>query len=231
MKVGVVIFPGSLDDGDAIRAVGLAGGTAVKIWHESRDIGDIDALILPGGFSFGDYLRSGAIAARSPVMSEVIDRAKKGVPVLGICNGFQILVESGLLPGGLIRNKDGKFICRDQKLKVENNSNVWMSGFADAQEVTIPLKSGEGGFIADSESLRKIEDEGLVTLRYHDSNPNGSSLDIAGLSSANGRIMGLMPHPEHAVELGFGPDLDEAMKSGQDGLIMFRTVVEMFSHA
>ena len=231
MKVGVVVFPGSLDDGDAIRAISLAGGTAVKIWHESRDIKDIDALVLPGGFSFGDYLRCGAIAARSPIMSEVLYHAKKGLPVLGICNGFQILLESGLLPGGLIRNRDGKFVCRDQKLKVENTSNVWTSGFTKNQEITIPLKSGEGGFIADAESLKKIEGEGLVTLRYSKFNPNGSALDIAGISDRSGRIMGLMPHPEHAVELGFGPDIDEAMKSGQDGLLMFRSVVEMLAHA
>ncbi|MEJ6507060.1 MAG: phosphoribosylformylglycinamidine synthase subunit PurQ [Microbacteriaceae bacterium] len=225
MRVGVVTFPGSLDDRDAQRAVRLAGGTPVALWHGEHDLQGVDALILPGGFSYGDYLRCGAIAAHSPIVSEVIAAANAGMPVLGICNGFQILVEAGLLPGGLIRNDHGEFICRDQRLRVENTDTPWTSGYTPGQEITIPLKNGEGGFIADDETLRRIEGENLVAFRYVDLNPNGSLHDIAGLRSESGRIVGLMPHPEHAVEPGFGPDTSVAMKSGIDGLTVFESIV------
>ena len=225
MRVGVVTFPGSLDDRDAQRAVRLAGGTPVALWHGEHDLQGVDALILPGGFSYGDYLRCGAIAAHSPIVSEVIAAANAGMPVLGICNGFQILVEAGLLPGGLIRNDHGDFICRDQRLRVENTDTPWTSGYTPGQEITIPLKNGEGGFIADDETLRRIEGENLVAFRYVDLNPNGSLHDIAGLRSESGRIVGLMPHPEHAVEPGFGPDTSVAMKSGIDGLTVFESIV------
>lgn len=225
MKVGVVTFPGSLDDRDALRAIKLAGGTPVALWHGDHDLQGVDALVLPGGFSYGDYLRCGAIAAHSPIMSEVIDAAQRGMPVLGICNGFQMLVESGLLPGGLIRNDHGDFICRDQKLRVDNISTPWTSGYREGEEITIPLKNGEGGFIADDETLKRIEGENLVTFRYSGVNPNGSLHDIAGLRSEAGNVVGLMPHPEHAVEPGFGPDTSIAMKSGTEGLTMFESVV------
>lgn len=225
MRVGVVTFPGSLDDRDALRAVTLAGGTPVSLWHGEADLQGVDALVLPGGFSYGDYLRCGAIAAHSPIMSEVIEAAGKGLPVLGICNGFQILVEAGLLPGGLIRNDHGDFICRDQKLRVESTDTVWTSDFAEGQEITIPLKNGEGGFIADAETLARIEGDNLVVFRYLGVNPNGSLNDIAGLRDVTGRIVGLMPHPEHAVEPGFGPDTDIAMKSGVDGLSIFTSAL------
>lgn len=225
MKVGVVTFPGSLDDRDALRAIKLAGGTPVALWHGDHDLQGVDALVLPGGFSYGDYLRCGAIAAHSPIMSEVIDAAQRGMPVLGICNGFQMLVESGLLPGGLIRNDHGDFICRDQKLRVENISTPWTSGYREGEEITIPLKNGEGGFIADDETLKRIEGENLVTFRYSGVNPNGSLHDIAGLRNEAGNVVGLMPHPEHAVEPGFGPDTSIAMKSGTEGLTMFESVV------
>jgi phosphoribosylformylglycinamidine synthase len=225
MKVGVVTFPGSLDDRDALRAIKLAGGTPVALWHGDHDLQGVDALVLPGGFSYGDYLRCGAIAAHSPIMSEVIDAAQRGMPVLGICNGFQMLVESGLLPGGLIRNDHGDFICRDQKLRVDNISTPWTSGYREGEEITIPLKNGEGGFIADDETLKRIEGENLVTFRYSGVNPNGSLHDIAGLRNEAGNVVGLMPHPEHAVEPGFGPDTSIAMKSGTEGLTMFESVV------
>jgi phosphoribosylformylglycinamidine synthase len=225
MRVGVVTFPGSLDDRDALRAVRLAGGTPVPLWHGSIDLEGVDALILPGGFSYGDYLRCGAIAAHSPIMTEIIDQAHRGLPVLGICNGFQILVEAGLLPGGLVRNDHGDFICRDQKLRVESTDTAWTTLYEEAEEIVIPLKNGEGGFIADEETLKRIEGDNLVAFRYVDVNPNGSLHDIAGLRDTTGRIVGLMPHPEHAVEPGFGPDTDIAMKSGTDGLPLFQSVI------
>jgi phosphoribosylformylglycinamidine synthase len=225
MKVGVVTFPGSLDDRDALRAIRLAGAEPVALWHGEHDLQGVDALVLPGGFSYGDYLRCGAIAAHSPIMVEVIDAAHKGMPVLGICNGFQMLVETGLLPGGLIRNDHGAFICRDQKLRVENVDTPWTRGYSEGQEITMPLKNGEGGFIADDETLKRIEGENLVTFRYLEVNPNGSLNDIAGLRNDTGRVVGLMPHPEHAIEPGFGPDTAVAMKSGTDGLAMFASLL------
>ncbi|MEY5017179.1 MAG: phosphoribosylformylglycinamidine synthase subunit PurQ [Actinomycetota bacterium] len=224
MRVGVITFPGSLDDRDALRAVRLAGAEPVALWHDSHDLQGVDALIIPGGFSYGDYLRCGAIAAHSPIMAEVVAAANKGLPVLGICNGFQILVESHLLDGGLIRNDHGTFIRRDQKLRVENVDTAWTNRYELGQEITIPLKNGEGGFIADEETLKRLEGDGLVAFRYVDVNPNGSLNDIAGLRNARGNVVGLMPHPEHAVEAGFGPDA-ERMQSGTDGLAMFVSVL------
>ena len=225
MRVGVITFPGSLDDRDALRAITLAGGEAVSLWHGDHDLGGVDAIVLPGGFSYGDYLRCGAIAAHSPIMSEVVDAANKGMPVLGICNGFQILVEAHLLAGGLIRNDHGTFIRRDQKLRVENVDTAWTNKYSVGQEITIPLKNGEGGFIADDETLKQLEGDGLVAFRYVDVNPNGSLNDIAGLRNARGNVVGLMPHPEHAVEPGFGPDTADRMQSGVDGLAMFQSVL------
>jgi phosphoribosylformylglycinamidine synthase len=226
VRIGVVTFPGSLDDRDAQRAVRLAGGEAVALWHGDHDIQGVDAIVLPGGFSYGDYLRCGAIAAHSPIMSEVISAANAGVPVLGICNGFQILVEAQLLPGGLIRNDHGDFVCRDQRLRVENASTAWTSAFDEGEEIVIPLKNGEGGYIATEETLDRLEGEGLVAFRYLDVNPNGSLRDIAGLTNERGNVVGLMPHPEHATEPGFGPDTPDAMRSGIDGLRFFASAIE-----
>jgi len=225
MKIGVVTFPGTLDDRDAARAVRLAGGEPVSLWHADTTLQKVDAVVLPGGFSYGDYLRCGAIAAQAPVMKEIIKKANQGLPVLGICNGFQVLVESHLLPGGLIRNEHQHFICRDQKLRVENVDTAWTNQFTLNQEITIPLKNGEGGYIATSEELARLEGEGLITFRYLDVNPNGSMNDIAGLRNERGNVVGLMPHPEHAVEPGFGPDTDVAMRSGVDGLLFFKSVL------
>ena len=225
MRVGVITFPGSLDDRDALRAIALGGGEPVSLWHGERDLHGVDAIVLPGGFSYGDYLRCGAIAAHSPIMSEVIDAANKGMPVLGICNGFQILVEAHLLAGGLIRNDHGTFIRRDQKIRVENIDTAWTNKYTVGQEITIPLKNGEGGFIADDETLKQLEGDGLVAFRYLEVNPNGSRNDIAGLRNARGNVVGLMPHPEHAVEPGFGPDTAERMQSGVDGLAVFQSVL------
>jgi phosphoribosylformylglycinamidine synthase subunit PurQ / glutaminase len=229
MRIGVITFPGSLDDHDARRAVRLGGAEAVSLWHGEHDLKGVDAIVLPGGFSYGDYLRCGAIAARSPIMSEVIDAANAGMPVLGICNGFQILVESHLLPGGLVRNDHGDFICRDQRLRVESTSTAWTNGFSEGQEITVPLKNGEGGFIADAETITRLEGEGLVVFRYLDVNPNGSMNDIAGIANERGNVVGLMPHPEHATEPGFGPDTALAMRSGTDGLTFFTSVVSAFA--
>ena len=225
MKIGVVTFPGTLDDRDAQRAVRLAGGEPVALWHADTNLHSVDAVILPGGFSFGDYLRCGAIAAQAPVMESIIDAANGGLPVLGICNGFQVLVESHLLPGGLIRNEHQHFICRDQKLIVENVETAWTNGFKLGQEITIPLKNGEGGYIADDETLKRLEGDGLIAFRYSDVNPNGSVNNIAGLRNERGNVVGLMPHPEHAVEPGFGPDTPQAMRSGVDGLTFFTSVL------
>jgi len=225
MRIGVITFPGSLDDRDALRAVRLAGAEPVALWHGEHDLQDVDALVLPGGFSYGDYLRCGAIASLSPIMTEVVDAAEKGMPVLGICNGFQMLAEAHLVAGGLIRNDHGTFIRRDQHLTVENSQTPWTSGFEQGQEIVIPLKNGEGGFIASAEELKRLEGEGLVAFRYQGVNPNGSLNDIAGVRNERGNVVGLMPHPEHAVEPGFGPDTSDAMRSGVDGLTFFTSVI------
>ncbi|PPF52565.1 phosphoribosylformylglycinamidine synthase subunit PurQ [Clavibacter michiganensis] len=226
MRVGVITFPGSLDDRDAQRAVRLAGATPVALWHGDHDLQGVDAVVLPGGFSYGDYMRAGAIAAFAPIMREVVDAAERGVPVLGICNGFQMLTEAHLLPGGLIRNEAGSFVCRDQRLRVQATATAWTSAFTDGEEITIPLKNGEGGFIADADTLDRLEGEGRVAFRYLGGNPNGSLRDIAGITNARGNVVGLMPHPEHAVEEGFGPDTPAAMRSGVDGLRLFTSVLE-----
>ena len=231
MRIGVVTFPGTLDDRDAMRAVRIAGGEAVALWHADADLHKVDAVVLPGGFSFGDYLRCGAIAAQAPVMESIIKAANGGLPVLGICNGFQVLVESHLLPGGLIRNDVQTFVCRDQKLVVENVDTPWTNQFSLGQEITIPLKNGEGGYIADAETLKRLEGEGLVAFRYKDFNPNGSLNDIAGLRNERGNVVGLMPHPEHAVEAGFGPDTSVAVRSGVDGLGFFKSVLNSVVNA
>ena len=226
MRVGVVTFPGSLDDRDAQRAVRLAGGEPVALWHGQHDLQGVEALILPGGFSYGDYLRAGAIASLSPIMTEVVSAAKSGMPVLGICNGFQMLAEARLIPGAHTRNAHQQFIRRDQVLRVENAGTDWTSGFAEGQEITIPLKNADGRFIADAETIARIEGEGQVAFRYVGVNPNGSMDDIAGVSNARGNVVGLMPHPEHATEPGFGPDMPDAMSSGVDGLTFFTSVIE-----
>jgi phosphoribosylformylglycinamidine synthase len=231
MKIGVITYPGTLDDRDAQRAIRLAGGTPVPLWHADDDLKKVDAVVLPGGFSYGDYLRCGAIAAQAPATKEVIRLAEKGLPVLGICNGFQVLVESHLLPGGLIRNEKQHFVCKDQKLRVENNQTSWTNMFEKDEEILIPLKNGEGGYIASDETLKMLEDENLITFRYLDGNPNGSLNDIAGLTNKRGNVVGLMPHPEHAVEPGFGPDTKTAMRSGIDGLKFFQSVLQQVVNA
>jgi len=208
VRIGVVTFPGSLDDRDAARAVRIAGGEPVALWHGDDDIKNVDAVILPGGFSYGDYLRCGAIARFAPVMTAIIEKAHEGLPVLGICNGFQILCESHLLPGALIRNDHQHFICRDQTLRIEDVSSAWTTSYSTGQEIVVPLKNGEGGFVADDVTLDQLEGDGRVIARYVGMNPNGSRRDIAGIRNERGNVVGLMPHPEHAVEALTGPTTD-----------------------
>ncbi|CAN5744395.1 phosphoribosylformylglycinamidine synthase subunit PurQ [soil metagenome] len=217
MRVGVVTFPGSLDDVDAARAVRIAGGEAVPLWHGDHDLRGVDAVVLPGGFSYGDYLRCGAIARFAPVMAEVVAAAGGGMPVLGICNGFQVLCEAHLLPGALIRNDHRRFVCRDQRLRVESSATAWTTAYEAGQEVVVPLKNGEGGFVADAGTLDRLEGDGRVVVRYVGGNPNGSVRDIAGITNAEGNVVGLMPHPEHAVESLCGP--------GTDGLGFFTSAL------
>jgi len=217
VKVGVVTFPGSLDDVDAARAVRHAGAESVALWHGDHDLNGVDAVVLPGGFSYGDYLRCGAIARFAPVMTEIIEAAGRGMPVLGICNGFQILCESHLLPGALIRNDHRKFGCLDQRLRIESNRTAWTSSYDEGAEITIVLKNGEGSYVADEPTLDRLEEEGRVVARYL-GNPNGSLRDIAGVTNEAGNVVGLMPHPEHAIEDLCGP--------GTDGLGFFTSVLQ-----
>jgi phosphoribosylformylglycinamidine synthase len=217
-RIGVVTFPGSLDDRDALRAVQVAGAEPVSLWHADPSLHGVDAVILPGGFSYGDYLRCGAIARFSPVMESVIEHARSGGPVLGICNGFQVLCESHLLPGALLRNAERRFTCLDQRVRIETAKTAWTNGYAEGDEVTIVIKNGEGRYYADEATLDALEAEGRVVARYLDGNPNGSLRDIAGIANEDGNVVGLMPHPEHAVDPLTGP--------GTDGLAFFTSVLD-----
>jgi len=223
VRIGVVTFPGSLDDHDAARAVRVAGGDPVVLWHADADVRGVDAVVLPGGFSYGDYLRAGAIAGMAPVMSAVVDAARGGMPVLGICNGFQVLCEAHLLPGAMLRNEHLRFVCRDQRLRVENAATSWTSAYGQGQEIVVPLKNIDGCYVADERTLDELEAEGRVAFRYVGENPNGSLRDIAGITNARGNVVGLMPHPEHAVDALTGPTTD--------GLGFFTSVLEGMAHA
>ena len=217
MRVGVVTFPGTLDDRDAARAVEYAGAEPVSLWHGSDDLKHVDAVILPGGFSYGDYLRCGAISAKAPIMRSIIIAAEHGFPVLGICNGFQVLAEAHLLPGALTRNADMHFLCTDQQLRIENNQTAWTNGFTSGQEIVIPMKNAEGNFNCDDATLDLLESEGRIIARYVGANPNGSRAAIAGITNKRGNVVGLMPHPEHAIDLLTGPS--------KDGLIFFTSLL------
>jgi phosphoribosylformylglycinamidine synthase len=218
MRVGVVTFPGTLDDRDAARAVVAAGGQAISLWHNDADLKSVDAVVLPGGFSYGDYLRCGAISRFAPVMKSIIDRAEGGMPLLGICNGFQVLCEAHLLPGALTRNHELHFLCRDQVIKIENNNSSWTSNYEIGQEILIPLKNGEGSFQCDDATLAQLEVENRIIARYVGENPNGSRNLIAGITNSRGNIVGLMPHPEHAIDPLTGPS--------SDGLAFFTSVLK-----
>ncbi|MFF3759845.1 phosphoribosylformylglycinamidine synthase subunit PurQ [Streptomyces sp. NPDC002185] len=231
-RIGVVTFPGTLDDRDALRAARLAGAEPVSLWHRDKDLKQVDAVVLAGGFSYGDYLRAGAISRFSPVMETIIEQAKAGMPVLGICNGFQILTEAHLLPGAMLRNNHLHFICRDQKLRVENAETAWTSDYSAGQEIEVPLKNMDGRYVADERVLDELEAEGRVAFRYLArgeaadgfGNPNGSLRDIAGITNAAGNVVGLMPHPEHAVEplIGTGKT---------DGLGFFTSILKKLVNA
>ncbi|MBV9162507.1 MAG: phosphoribosylformylglycinamidine synthase subunit PurQ [Pseudonocardiales bacterium] len=217
-RIGVITFPGTLDDVDAARAVRRAGAQPVPLWHADDDLHGVDAVVVPGGFSYGDYLRAGAIAAHQPVLRAVLDAARRGTLVLGICNGFQILCEAGLLPGALVRNAGLHFVCRDQRLRVENPATAWTGRYAPGADIVVPLKSIEGRYVADASTLSELEGDGRVVFRYLDGNPNGAMHDIAGIASADGRVLGLMPHPEHAIDPLTGPSTD--------GLDLFHSAVD-----
>jgi phosphoribosylformylglycinamidine synthase len=217
ITVGVVTFPGSLDDRDAARAVRVSGAQPVSLWHGDASLHGVDAVVLPGGFSYGDYLRGGAIARFSPIVAEVVAGARKGLPVLGICNGFQVLCEAHLLPGALVRNAGLRFVCRDQLLRVDNASTAWTNQYSQGDRIVIPVKHGEGRYVADAETLEELERTGRVVVRYDDGNPNGALNDIAGICNEAGNVVGLMPHPEHAIEALTGPS--------EDGLPMFTSVL------
>ncbi|MDQ0985452.1 phosphoribosylformylglycinamidine synthase subunit PurQ [Streptomyces sp. V2I9] len=223
-RIGVVTFPGTLDDQDALRAVRIAGAEPVSLWHRDKDLHQVDAVVLAGGFSYGDYLRAGAISRFSPVMETLIEQAKAGMPVLGICNGFQILTEAHLLPGAMLRNNHLHFICRDQSLRVENAETAWTSDYSAGQEIRVPLKNMDGRYTADERTLDELEAEGRVAFRYLDGNPNGSLRDIAGITNAAGNIVGLMPHPEHAVEPLIGT-------GRTDGLGFFTSIIKKLVNA
>ncbi|MGW7530769.1 phosphoribosylformylglycinamidine synthase subunit PurQ [Amycolatopsis sp. NPDC054798] len=217
-RIGVITFPGTLDDGDAARAVRYAEAEAVSLWHADDDLKGVDAVVVPGGFSYGDYLRAGVIARYAPVMTSVIEAARKGMPVLGICNGFQILCEAGLLPGAMIRNVGLHFVCRDQWLRVDNNATAWTSRYEAGAEILVPVKNNDGCYVAEQSTVDMLEAEGRVAFRYVGGNPNGSRNDIAGVASENGRVVGLMPHPEHAIDALTGPS--------DDGLGIFYSAVD-----
>jgi phosphoribosylformylglycinamidine synthase I len=223
VKWGVVTFPGSNDDRDALYALeAVLGHEAEPLWHASSDLRDCDAVVLPGGFSYGDYLRCGALARFSPLMRTVIEFAHDGGPVLGICNGFQILCEAGLLPGALIRNRDRRFLCRRERIRVENTTSAFSCALARGEILTIPVKHGEGCYVAAPETLDALEAAGQVVFRYADGAPNGALNDIAGVTNAAGNVVGLMPHPEHAV--------DEALE-GTDGRSLFASAALWIAEA
>jgi phosphoribosylformylglycinamidine synthase subunit PurQ / glutaminase len=217
-RVGVVTFPGSLDDHDALRAVEACGGEPVALWHADADLRGVDAVVLPGGFSYGDYLRCGAIAHRSSVMTAVTAFARDGGPVLGICNGFQVLCEAGLLPGALLRNQHLRFVCRSVPLEVGTTDTPWTRAYAPGERIEVPAKHGEGRYHADEATLDRLEAEERIVVRYAEGhNPNGSARDIAGICSVARNVVGLMPHPEHAV--------DPSLAGGTDGRGFFESLL------
>ncbi|PAE21162.1 phosphoribosylformylglycinamidine synthase I [Bacillus sp. 7504-2] len=222
MKFAVIVFPGSNCDVDMYHAIRDELGEEVEyVWHDADHLDEFDGILLPGGFSYGDYLRTGAIARFSKVMQEVVKAANAGKPVLGVCNGFQILLESGLLPGAMRRNESLKFICRPTRLKVENNETIFTSEYKKGEIITVPIAHGEGNYYCDEETLQKLKDNRQIVFTY-ENNPNGSLEDIAGIINEKGNVLGMMPHPERAVDELLG---------GADGLKLFRSIVKTFRNA
>lgn len=228
MKIGVITFPGTLEADHAAHAVELAGAEPVKLWHKDTDLQGVDAVILPGGATHGNYLRPGALAALSPIVEPLVAAAKEGLPILGIGNGFQILCEAGLLPGAFVSNSDGKYVCKDLKFKVENNKTAWTSDYDEGAVVTLPLRTANGLFVVDDETLAELESSGRVVLRYED-DVTGSTNAIAGLANEEGNVVGLMASADHAVEVGFGTPTPDGPHDGTDGLKVFTSVVSSSS--
>ena len=222
MRAGVIVFPGSNCDRDLAQAFRAAGADVSMIWHKESTLPPgLDVIGIPGGFSFGDYLRCGAIAARSPICSAVVGHAKKGGYVLGICNGFQVLTETGLLPGALMRNAGLKFICKDVGLRVATADSAFNAGYETGQSVTLPVAHHDGNYTADGDLLARLEGQDRIAFRY-ENNPNGSAGDIAGVLSANRRVLGMMPHPERAVD---------ALTGGTDGTALFASLCAVLENA
>ena len=218
MRAAVIVFPGSNCDRDAAIALEKVTGQKTQmVWHRETSLPPgIDFIVIPGGFSYGDYLRSGAMAARSPIIKDIVSKANTGLPVAGFCNGFQILTETGLLPGALMRNKGLKYVCKPQPLTIANGNTRYTSKYGDKTEVTFPVAHHDGNYFADDETLNKLEKSGQVVFRYN-GNPNGSARDIAGICNEAGNVFGMMPHPERAID---------ALHGGTDGLDLFNSIIE-----
>ncbi|MCS1392829.1 MULTISPECIES: phosphoribosylformylglycinamidine synthase subunit PurQ [Lysinibacillus] len=220
MKFAVLVFPGSNCDIDMYHAIKDELGEEVEyVWHTATDLSGFDGILVPGGFSYGDYLRCGAMANQSNIMAEVKKAADAGKPVLGVCNGFQILTEAGLLPGALLRNKNLKFMCRTVQLKVENNNTLFTNQYEQGQIINIPIAHGEGNYYCDEETLQSLKDNNQIVFTYSGDNPNGSLEDIAGIINERGNVLGMMPHPERAVD---------ALVGGADGLAVFKSIVKQW---
>lgn len=225
MRIGVLSFPGSLDGRDAERAIELSGGEAVALWHADADLDSVEALVIPGGWSYGDYMRPGAIAAMDPILRRVSAFADAGKPVIGIGNGFQILAAAEILPGAFTGNDGQEFFRADQPVRIESVSTPWTGAFTQGEEIVLPLRSASGRYVVDSDTLKSLEDQGRIVARYVGKNPNGSIGAVAAVANERGNVVGIMPHPEFAVEAGFGPDQPGAMRSGIYGARFFDSVL------
>ena len=225
MRIGVLSFPGSHDGRDAERAISLSGAEPVALWFADADLETVDALVIPGGTSYGDYMRAGAIAAMDPVMRQVGAFAGAGKPVIGIGNGFQILAAAEILPGAFTGNDGQEFYRADQPVRIESANTPWTSAFTPGEEIILPLRAAHGRYVVDTDTLKSLEDQGRVIARYVGENPNGSVGSVAAISNERGNVLGIMPHPEFAVEAGFGPDAPGATRSGIDGARFFDSVL------
>lgn len=225
MRIGVLSFPGSHDGRDAERAITLSGGTPVPLWYADADLDTVEALVIPGGWTYGDYMRAGAIAAMDPVLHKVAAASDAGKPIIGIGNGFQILAAAEILPGTFANNDGQLFHRTDQTVRIESNSTPWTSEFTVGEEIILPLRASHGRYVVDPDTLSSLADQGRIIARYVGDNPNGSTGAVAAVSNERGNVLGIMPHPEFAVEAGFGPDAPGAMRSGIDGARFFDSVL------